>query len=221
MTRKADIVTKTGALTTLVFLLVLAYFSATAGYADLHSIAAQKLLHEDNSSINFLRRERLGRIAGMQKNAARLSSLNADYQLDLALLYRTYPEASTETGDRLAAQQAIEHARMAVVRRSAWARAWSELAIARFNHSGFDSQVGVALSKAQQLGPWEPGVVSQVSWLAMTAWSQLSRQQQNEMSAFFISAMQEPKFNQIIHQSARRTGWSGFLQRIEREHGAG
>ncbi|OOZ38667.1 hypothetical protein [Solemya elarraichensis gill symbiont] len=220
MARKADNVTKTGALIVLLTLLVLAFLSATAGYADLLSIAAHKLLHADNSSTGFLSREKLVKIVGMQKNAARLSSLHADYQLDLALLYQSHSDISSGTGGRQVTQQAAEHARLAVIRRSAWARAWSELAIARFNHSGFDSQVQVALSKAQQLGSWERGVVSQVAWLAMTAWSQLPRQQQ-EMSAFFISAMKEPQFSQIIHQSARRTGWSGFLRRLEREHGAG
>ncbi|OOY39267.1 hypothetical protein BOV90_10190, partial [Solemya velum gill symbiont] len=109
MTRKADNVTRTGVLIALLFLLVQAFLAATAGFADLHSIAAHKLLHEEKSSTTLMSREKLGRVIAMQENATRLSSLNADYQLDLALLYQSYPETPATTGERQAAQTAAEH----------------------------------------------------------------------------------------------------------------
>jgi hypothetical protein len=112
---------------------------------------------------------------GRLQQARRLNPLNADYSADLGQLMEWHSwQRSLGIGESAASRALAEEFYLeAISRRPSWGFAWAHYAENRLLQGRSGKEFQIALEKAIELSPWEPGVQRKVAWMGMAAWDLL------------------------------------------------
>ena len=92
-------------------------------------------------------------------------------------------------------REAYTHYKKAISLRPTWPYAWANLALVKYRLGETDDEFYHAMHKADELGPWEPGVQSVIVDIGLHYWNSLSRDERT-----FILNM----IDKSLHHSSRK-----------------
>ena len=92
-------------------------------------------------------------------------------------------------------REAYTHYKKAISLRPTWPYAWANLAMVKYRLGETDDEFYHAMHKADELGPWEPGVQSVIVDIGLHYWNSLSRSERT-----FILNM----IDKSLHHSSRK-----------------
>lgn len=101
---------------------------------------------------------------------------NAAYLEDMAELHhwRSAQKGITAAELDQNLEQSLRFYRSAITERPLWPYAWGNLALIKAQLRLWDGEFETALQRAQELGPWEPGVQLAVHEAGLISWRQLN-----------------------------------------------
>lgn len=197
------------------------YKATELGVADLNAKAARQMMEDSQESATPLHLHNSG-VLRMVHNARTMAPLKADYALLEGDIQHLVYQNSIDPDERKPTfTQMLRSYRETVALRPTWSLAWMNLAKTHYQYYGVDQWTRVAMHRALTLGPWEPEVMGQTSWLAMNAWQELSTEEQEMAWEVIKRAARDPHLQRLISGWASDAGWSGFLRRVLRENQRG
>jgi len=145
------------------------------GVADLAGGSARVWMQEWEEQGNVGDAGQLAAAFDRLQLAHRLDPLNADIYADLGRLMDWQSWRQTPGGVDFEASRARarDYYLRALGARPSWGFVWAHYAENQFLQGETGSEFRVALQKAIDLSPWEPGVQRKVAWMGMATWESL------------------------------------------------
>ena len=150
--------------------------------------------------------------------ARRLSPLNAGYSADLGRLMEWHSWQQSPGSGRSVASRALaeEYYLEAISSRPSWGFAWAHYAENRLLQGRSGKEFQIALGRAIELSPWEPGVQRKVAWMGMAVWDLLPTELRDRVRENIERAVQLDVYRYEIVRLAVQYDWLQHLKPMMR-----
>jgi hypothetical protein len=191
-------------------LLYLTYIAGSWGLADVYARSSINILEKWRSEKITLNDDEWDKLRADLSYALKHDSDNPDIHEYLALAIEgRFAEIAPEDEKAMPSRrEAYGHYKKSILLRPTWPYAWVNLALVKYRLGETDDEFYHALHKADELGPWEPGVQRIIVDIGLHYWNSLSRNEKKFVLNIIDKSLRhtEPKHPFDVLNLSKRYG---------------
>ncbi len=178
-------------------LLYLTYIAGSWGLADIYARPSITVLEKWRSGDITLNGDDWDKLRADLSYALEHDPDNPDIHEYLALAIEgRFAEFAPENKEAMPPRrEAYAHYKKSISLRPTWPYAWVNLALVKYRLGETDNEFYHALHKADELGPWEPGVQRVIVDIGLHNWNSLSRDERK-----FVMSIIDKSLNHSIRE---------------------
>lgn len=209
------------ALAAIPFLIYMIYIAGSWGVADVYARPAMSVLEKWRAGKIKLNGQDWDEIQANLSKALQHDPDNPDIHEYLALALEGALGAQSATDEEVISSRkaAYSHYKKSIAVRPTWPYAWVNLALVKYRLGEIDDEFFNAYKKAEQLGPWEPGVQKIIIEIGLHGWARFSQQDRLSTLDMISRAMEhtETRHSQNILQMVDQYGFLDYVCLLNKE----